>query len=83
MDAIREYPEHPEGLVRWDQRAFHPNEAGEIKPLGALWEDVPPALQMILGVATLAEDSMLLKAMRSLRARPVPKLPDIAGQEGT
>lgn len=83
MDAIREYPEHPEGLVRWDQRAFHPDEAGEIKPLGALWESVPPALQMILGVAMLAEGSLLLNAMRSFRARPASKLPDIAGQEGT
>jgi len=83
MDAIREYPEHPEGLVRWDQRAYHPDEVGDIKPLGALWENVPPALQMILGLATLAEGSLLLNAMRSLRAKPTAKLPDIAGQEGT
>src|SRR5262249_12593809 len=41
LDAMREYPELPEGSRHWDDRVFHPNRHGVIKPLATLW-DAPP-----------------------------------------
>ena len=33
LDAIRNYPEFPEGSRRWDERVYHPDANGEIRPL--------------------------------------------------
>jgi hypothetical protein len=37
LDAIRDYPHFPEGAQRWDQRVYHPNSKGEMRPLSELW----------------------------------------------
>jgi hypothetical protein len=37
LDAIRDYPHFPEGARRWDQRVYHPDGRGEMRPLSELW----------------------------------------------
>lgn len=37
LDAIRNYPHFPESSQRWDQRVFHPDTRGEMRPLSELW----------------------------------------------
>ena len=37
LDAIRNYPEFPEGSRVWDERVYHPDAAGTIRPLTELW----------------------------------------------
>ena len=37
LDAIRTYPEFPEGSRTWDERVFHPDANGVIRPLSSLW----------------------------------------------
>jgi hypothetical protein len=37
LDAIRDYPHFPEGSRRWDQRVYHPDREGNIRPLSELW----------------------------------------------
>ena len=37
LDAIRDYPHFPEGSRRWDQRVYHPDGKGGIRPLSELW----------------------------------------------
>jgi hypothetical protein len=37
LDAIREYPEFPLGSRTWDERAYHPDASGAIRPLKELW----------------------------------------------
>lgn len=37
LAAIRDYPEFPEGSKRWDERVFHPDAEGKIRPLSDLW----------------------------------------------
>jgi hypothetical protein len=37
LDAIRDYPHFPEGARRWDQRVYHPDNNGEMRPLIELW----------------------------------------------
>ncbi len=38
LDAIRDYPHFPEGSQRWDQRVYHPDTQGNIRPLSDLWK---------------------------------------------
>jgi hypothetical protein len=37
LDAIRNYPEFPEGMRRWDERVYHPDADGISQPLAELW----------------------------------------------
>jgi len=37
LDAIRNYPQFPEGSRRWDERVFAPNANGDICPISQLW----------------------------------------------
>ncbi len=61
LDAIRNYPTFPEGLRRWDERVYHPDSHGVIRPLSELWEHghCPRYLEL------------LLSAIRMMGAAPV------------
>ena len=37
LDAIRDYPDFPQGSRTWDERAYHPDAKGAIRPLKELW----------------------------------------------
>lgn len=37
LDAIRDYPEFPQGSRTWDDRVFHPNPQGIDTPISQLW----------------------------------------------
>jgi hypothetical protein len=37
MDAIRDYPEFPQGSRTWDERVYHPDANGVIRPLSEIW----------------------------------------------
>ncbi len=37
LDAIRDYPDFPQGSQLWDQRVFHPDRDGSIRSLAELW----------------------------------------------
>ncbi len=39
LDAIRNYPEFPEGSRRWDERVYHPDSHGVVRPISELWVD--------------------------------------------
>lgn len=39
LDAVTDFPEFTEGWRRWDDRAFHPDRDGVMRPLSQLWED--------------------------------------------
>ncbi|MFZ0744566.1 MAG: hypothetical protein WAM85_09165 [Terracidiphilus sp.] len=39
IDAVREYPEFPQGSRTWDERVYHPDGNGVIRPLSDLWPD--------------------------------------------
>lgn len=38
LDAVTDFPEFPQGWRRWDDRAFHPDRTGVMRPLSELWE---------------------------------------------
>ena len=37
LDAIRDYPDFPEGSRRWDERVYHPDAYGVVRPLSEIW----------------------------------------------
>jgi hypothetical protein len=37
LDAIRDYPNFPEGSRTWDERVYHPDANGDIQPMTRLW----------------------------------------------
>lgn len=42
IDAVREYPEFPAGSRTWDERVYHPDGNGVVRPLSDLWPDGTP-----------------------------------------
>jgi hypothetical protein len=46
IDAIRHYPEFPQGSRTWDERVYHPDGNGAIRPLSELWPNGQPPRAM-------------------------------------
>lgn len=39
LDAVRTYPDFPQGSRSWDERVFHPDASGAIRPLHEIWPE--------------------------------------------
>jgi hypothetical protein len=37
LDAVRNFPDFPEGSRRWDERVYHPDANGVPRPVCGLW----------------------------------------------
>jgi hypothetical protein len=61
LDAIRDYPEFPLGSRTWDERVWHPDAAGVIRPLSELWTTGAAPGWM----------TMIIRAVRLMGSRPV------------
>jgi hypothetical protein len=61
LDAIRSYPEFPQGSRTWDERVYHPDARGVDTPLSELWPSGTAPWQM----------SWVLAMVRLLGQRPV------------
>jgi len=50
LDAIRNYPDFPQGSRTWDERAYHPDACGVVRPLSEIWPKgrVPLAIQCVI-----------------------------------
>ena len=48
IDAVRDYPEFPQGSRTWDERVYHPDANGVVRPLSELWPDgtAPRVMQL-------------------------------------
>ncbi len=55
IDAMRYYPEFPPGSRNWDERVYHPDRNGVIRPVSELWPDgAPPrTLTFLLSVVQM------------------------------
>jgi hypothetical protein len=61
IDAIRHYPEFPQGSRTWDERVYHPDANGVARSLSELWPNQQPPRVM----------SFLLAAVQLMGAAPV------------
>ena len=55
LDAIRSYPDFPQGSRTWDERAYHPDARGVVRPLSELWPKgrAPLAIAWTIGMVQL------------------------------
>lgn len=51
IDAIRDYPEFPQGSRTWDERVYHPDKNGVDRPLSELWPGGSPPRAMSWALA--------------------------------
>jgi hypothetical protein len=77
LEVIREYPDYSSGSRHWDERVFHPDYAGVIRPLSALWVRPPFYVRHFFAVVRLLEIEPVRNALRMALARP-PQQPSYA-----
>jgi hypothetical protein len=55
LDAIRTYPDFPQGSRTWDERAYHPDSNGVVRPLSEIWPKgrAPYAIGWAIGLVQL------------------------------
>jgi hypothetical protein len=55
MDAIRSYPDFPQGSRQWDDRVYHPDANGVIRPLSEIWPKgrAPLAIGWVIAMVQL------------------------------
>jgi len=66
VDAIRNYPEFPQGSRNWDERAYHPDRNGVIRPLSEIWPagKAPRAMRALIGAVQLMGRGLVSGGLR-------------------
>ena len=66
LDAIRDYPHFPEGMRRWDERVFHPDSNGIVRPLSTLWKDnvVPRVVTAAMNIVRMMEAQPVARGLK-------------------
>jgi hypothetical protein len=66
MDAIRDYPDFPQGSRTWDERVYHPDIHGNVRPLSEIWPGgrAPRILTGILSMVRLMGTGPLSSSLR-------------------
>lgn len=66
IDAVRHYPEFPQGSRTWDERVYHPDMSGAVRPLSELWPDgTPPSIvSFLLGVVQMMGRGLVSGGLR-------------------
>ena len=66
MDAIRNYPEFPQGSRRWDERVYHPDQNGVVRPVSELWAtgEAPSYLMFVIKAVRLMGSGPISGSLR-------------------
>ena len=66
IDAVRHYPEFPPGSRTWDERVYHPDVNGVVRPLSELWPDgtAPYVMTFLIGVVQLMGRGLVSGGLR-------------------
>ena len=66
VDAIRHYPEFPQGSRTWDERVYHPDSNGVIRPLSELLPNgAPPrAMSVLIGAVQMMGAGLVSGGLR-------------------
>jgi len=66
IDAIRHYPEFPQGSRTWDERVYHPDRNGVIRPLSEIWPKrrAPRAMSALLGAVQMMGRGLVAGGLR-------------------
>jgi hypothetical protein len=80
LDAIREYPDYPEGCRRWPERTFHPDRHGVLRPLATLWDNPPAFIEAFFSVVRLLEAAPIRNAVQFALAKPKHEMQFVPGR---
>jgi hypothetical protein len=66
IDAIRQYPEFPMGSRTWDDRVYHPDRGGVVRPLSELWPhgSAPRVVAAILAMVQMMGRGLVAGGLR-------------------
>jgi len=66
IDAVRHYPEFPQGSRTWDERVYHPDANGVIRPLCELWPhgSAPRMISALVGVVQMMGRGLVSGGLR-------------------
>ena len=66
IDAVRYYPEFPQGSRSWDDRVYHPDMEGVVRPVSELWPDgsAPGVVTFLLGVLQMMGRGLVAGGLR-------------------
>jgi hypothetical protein len=67
LDAIRSYPDSPQGSRTWDERVYHPDAKGVIRPLCELWPadgNVPLHLGWVVDLVRILGSAPVSSSLR-------------------
>ena len=66
IDAVRYYPEFPQGSQSWDDRVYHPDMEGVVRPVSELWPDgnAPGIVTFLLGVVQMMGRGLVAGGLR-------------------
>jgi hypothetical protein len=74
LDVVRDYPGHPSGTRRWDERVFHPGRNGDVQPLAALWRRPPVYITGFFALVRMLEVPAIRNAVRAALAKPAQQM---------
>jgi len=66
IDAVRHYPEFPQGSRTWDERVYHPDREGVVRPLSELWPDgnAPKIMTFLIGMVQMMGRGLVSGGLR-------------------
>lgn len=66
LDAIRDYPDFPIGSRKWDERVYHPDANGVVRPLSELWPNgqAPYLMRWGIGLVLLMGSAPVSNGLR-------------------
>ena len=66
IDAVRNYPEFPQGSRNWDERVYHPDRNGVVRPLSEVWPagKAPLAMRAVIGAVQLMGRGLVSGGLR-------------------
>jgi hypothetical protein len=66
IDAVRHYPEFPQGSRTWDERVYHPDANGVARPLSELWPHgtAPRVMRWGVGIVQLMGRGLVSGGLR-------------------
>ncbi len=65
LDVVTDFPEFTPGWQRWDERAFHQDKDGSMRPLSELWPKGRPPLMLALsiGIVRMARNHAVARSI--------------------
>jgi hypothetical protein len=66
IDAVRNYPEFPQGSRNWDERVYHPDSNGVMRPLCEIWPagKAPRFMRAVIGGVQLMGRGLVSGGLR-------------------